>query len=60
MTTRRSDIENLQKYEKNHPKKRFLNSLEIFDIFNYLISSPKYLTNTEIEINRGKFSLMKN
>ena len=59
MTKRRNDIDNLKTYKNNHPKKRFLNSSEIFDILNYLLSSPIYLTNTEIEINGGKFALMK-
>ena len=60
MTKRRNDLKNLQEIKNDHPKKRFLNSLEIFDILNYLLSSPNYLTNTEIEINGGKFALMKN
>ena len=58
MTTRRDDISNLEKYRSLHPKKRFLISDELVAIIINLINSPIYLTNTEIEINGGKFALM--
>ncbi len=59
MTTRREDIHTLEKYKELHPKKRFLISEELVEIICLLINSPKYLTNTEIEVNGGKFTLMK-
>jgi len=59
MTTRRKDIHNLKEYKIGHPKKSFLMSEELVEIICFLINSPKYLTNTEIEINGGKFTLMK-
>ena len=59
MTTRRKDTNSLEEYKTLHPKKRFLTSEELVEIICFLINSPKYLTNTEIEVNGGKFTLMK-
>ena len=58
MTIRRKDKENLEKYKEKHPKKRFLSSKELTDLIINLFASTNYLTNIEIGLNGGKFSLM--
>ena len=58
MTERRLDIQKLNQYRINHPKKRFLNSIELTDLIINLFSSTNYLSNEEINLNGGKFSLM--
>ena len=59
MTLRRKDIKRLELYRSNHPKKRFLKSEELVDMIDFLFKFSLYLTNTEIELNGGKFALMK-
>ncbi|MEZ8772795.1 MULTISPECIES: SDR family oxidoreductase [Vibrio] len=60
MTQSRKDTEVVNKHRENHPKKRFLHMEEVTDVIFYLISNDStYLTNTEIEINGGKFCRMR-
>ena len=59
MTLRRKDFERLELYRAKHPKKRFLESEELACMIDFLFKFSVYLTNTEIELNGGKFSLMK-
>ena len=56
MTTRRNDYQRLNQYKSNHPKKRFLDSYELAQLIVNIFNSSVYLTNTEIEINGGKFA----
>ena len=56
MTTRRNDHERLETYKLNHPKKRFLKSKELAELILNLYRSSIYLSNTEIEVNGGKFA----
>ena len=56
MTVRRKDVERLNSYMRQHPKKRFLDSQELSKIISNLFASSIYLTNTEININGGKFA----
>ncbi len=56
MTARRTDIDRLNQYKTSHPKKRFLKSQELADIILNLFNSSIYLSNTEIEVNGGKFA----
>ncbi len=55
MTLRRTDQNRLASYMDSHPKKRFLRMEELADLIINLYYSTIYLTNTEIEINGGKF-----
>lgn len=57
MTVRRNDQDRLAHYKSNHPKKRFLESRELGELILNLYRSSIYLSNTEIEINGGKFAL---
>ena len=59
MTERRNDVERLDQYMKNHPKKRFINSMVLTDLIVNIFKSTKYLTNEEICIDGGKFSQME-
>lgn len=60
MTLRRKDYDRLKEYEFDHPKGRFVTSHEIASIIMEFVSSKfNYITNTEIEINGGKFARMK-
>lgn len=57
MTASRADKERLEGYIQQHPKKRFLRMHEIATTLRFVLSADAaYLTNTEIEINGGKFS----
>jgi NAD(P)-dependent dehydrogenase (short-subunit alcohol dehydrogenase family) len=59
MTLRRKDYERLSEYRDNHPKKRFLNMDELADVvYSLSFNCSEYLTNTEIQLNGGKFSRM--
>ena len=59
MTLRRKDKKNVTKSIKNNPKKRGLHSKEISKlIYDLSFHSSKYLSNTVININGGKFSRM--
>lgn len=60
MTLGRHDKERLNEYMLNHPKKRFLCNDELASIMSQFINDEfSYVTNTEIEINGGKFARMK-
>ena len=60
MTVRRKDKKRLEQYKLNHPKKRFLRMRELADIVSSILEmESSYLTNTEIELNGGKFSRMR-
>ena len=60
MTTRRADTANLSTIRDTHPKQRFLQTDEITELLVFLYSSKSnYLTNTNIELNGGKFTLMR-
>ena len=60
MTSSRTDLDRLNAYRQEHPKKRFLYMKEvariIFDIFS---NDSTYLTNVEINLDGGKFSRCK-
>lgn len=59
MTERRGDIGAVRKLEVKHPKQRYLNCDEVAGLLLVLIENiTDYLTNTEIELNGGKFSRM--
>jgi NAD(P)-dependent dehydrogenase (short-subunit alcohol dehydrogenase family) len=59
MTLRRKDKKNVIKSIKNNPKKRGLYSKEVSKlIYDLSFSNSKYLSNTVININGGKFSRM--
>lgn len=59
MTIRRTDTDNVERIKNGHPKKRFLKSKEVSDvILSFFEPSFEYITNTEIEINGGKFARM--
>tara|TARA_B110000444_G_C18757457_1_gene555869 strand:- start:550 stop:1197 length:648 start_codon:yes stop_codon:yes gene_type:complete len=59
MTLKRKDKKNVTKSIKNNPKERGLSSKEISKlIYDLSFHSSKYLTNTVININGGKFSRM--
>ncbi|MBA6264788.1 SDR family NAD(P)-dependent oxidoreductase [Colwellia sp. Bg11-12] len=59
MTTDRADVDTIARYKKQHPKKRFLESIEVASFVADIIKNPStYLCNTEIELNGGKFSRM--
>lgn len=60
MTLRRADRNNLDKNMKDHPKGRFLTVGEFSDFVCSIVNNRlDYITNTEIEINGGKFARMK-
>ena len=59
MTERRQDKDRLTIYRQNHPKKRFLYSEELSTLIINLFNSTNFLTNEEINLNGGKFSLME-
>ena len=60
MTMRRKDTCRLNHYRQEHPKKRFLDNDEVVSIIYSIVTNDStYLTNTEIEINGGKFARMK-
>lgn len=59
MTERRQDKDRLTTYRQNHPKKRFLYSEELSTLIINLFNSTNFLTNEEINLNGGKFSLME-
>ena len=57
MTNRRKDLERLNRYREEHPKKRFITADEIAKIIKNLCSDEfNYLSNTTVEINGGKFT----
>ena len=58
MTLRRKDQERVSKYRSEHPKERFIKGSELALLIYNLFQSSIYLTNTEIEINGGKFASM--
>lgn len=59
MTMDRTDYETLEKYRKQHPKKRFLYMQELTLYLTDIILNPStYMSNVEIEINGGKFCRM--
>ena len=59
MTLKRKDKKNIQKSIKKNPKKRGLNSSEISKlIYDLSFNNTKYLSNTVINVNGGKFSRM--
>jgi hypothetical protein len=59
MTLRREDISRLEDYKRQHPKGRFLTTSELCDVITSVFGLSCYLTNIEIEVNGGKFALMK-
>ena len=59
MTINRKDKNNVKKAIKNNPKKRALYSKEISKlIYDLSFKNSRYLSNTVIHINGGKFSRM--
>jgi NAD(P)-dependent dehydrogenase (short-subunit alcohol dehydrogenase family) len=59
MTLRRKDKGNLEYIKSMHPKNRFLKSLEFARIvYSFIVNDFSYITNTEIEVNGGKFARM--
>ncbi|MEZ9259976.1 SDR family NAD(P)-dependent oxidoreductase [Vibrio splendidus] len=60
MTERRSDIDNLNCRMQALPKKRFLYSDELVKLISFIITNEMdYLSNTELEVNGGKFARME-
>ena len=59
MTINRKDKNNVKKSINNNPKKRGLYSKEISKlIYDLSFNNSKYLSNTVIHVNGGKFSRM--
>ena len=59
MTLRRKDKNNVRKSIQKNPKKRGLNSKEISKlIYDLSFHNTKYISNTVVHINGGKFSRM--
>ena len=59
MTLKRKDKNNIKKSIINNPKKRGLNSKEISKlIYDLSFNNSKYISNTIIHVNGGKFSRM--
>lgn len=60
MTNRRADQDYLAKLVKELPKERFLSASEVARFISWLIRfGSDYVTNTEIEVNGGKFARLK-
>ncbi|PMG02418.1 hypothetical protein BCV00_17295 [Vibrio breoganii] len=60
MTTRRKDQDNVSKNRQLHPKKRLLRSEEFSKfVYELIVNEFDYITNTEIEVNGGKFARMQ-
>jgi hypothetical protein len=54
MTLRRDDTENLERRREEHPKKRFLTSLEVAKMVHHLLYVDEgYTTGTVIRMNGG-------
>ncbi len=54
MTARRTDIDNLFRLRENHPKGRFLSSMEVAKVVKFLLYDDLgYITNTVIRMNGG-------
>ncbi|MDD1827103.1 SDR family oxidoreductase [Photobacterium sp. ZSDE20] len=59
MTLRRKDVSNLESNKLSHPKQRLLKSKEVASIISMIIQDKMdYISNTEIEVNGGKFARM--
>jgi hypothetical protein len=59
MTIARKDKSNVRKSISNNPKKRGLYSKEISKLlYDLSFNNTKYLSNTVIHVNGGKFSRM--
>lgn len=59
MTLMRADRGRINEYAESNPKKRLLSCAEVANIIvNYLSDDFSYITNSEIEINGGKFARM--
>jgi len=57
MTSDRKDIDRLNANLEAHPKKRFIRNIEVAEIINdFLARHFNYISNSEIEINGGKFA----
>lgn len=55
MTTRRTDLDNLQKRRQAHPKGRFLLSVEVAKLAHYLLSEEaEYISNTVVQVHGGR------
>ena len=59
MTLRREDLDRLSGYRSSHPKKRFIHSSELALLIHNLFQSSIFVSNTEIEMNGGKFAFME-
>ena len=60
MTLRRTDFEVLDNYRTRHPKRRLATCDEVSDIMiSFMSETFSYVSNTEIEINGGKFARME-
>lgn len=54
MTTVRKDIENLERRKQEHPKRRFLKSIEVARLAKFLLYDDEgYTTNTVIRMHGG-------
>ena len=59
MTIKRKDKKNVKRSIKNNTKKRGLYSKEISKlIYDLSFNNTKYLSNTVVHVNGGKFSRM--
>jgi len=55
MTTRRTDVENLEMRRAKHPKRRFLRAIEVARMVHHLLYVDEgYTTGTVIRMNGGK------
>lgn len=59
MTQRRADVARVEEISKAHPKCRLLQSEEVVTFIYELFRQTIYLTNTEIQMNGGKFARMR-
>jgi NAD(P)-dependent dehydrogenase (short-subunit alcohol dehydrogenase family) len=54
MTERRTDIENLERRRQAHPKRRFLEAIEVARLIHFVLYVDEgYLSNTVIRMNGG-------
>lgn len=53
MTTRREDIDNLERRRAEHPKGRFLRSREVADMAAFLLFEAEYVSNFVVRMHGG-------
>lgn len=54
MTTRRTDVENLDRRRAEHPKRRFVTSIEVAKMAHFLLYGSDYVTGTVVRMHGGQ------